>query len=70
MFPLGQNVVSGVVHWMVVRRGLTQQRNVVAKPKEIMIKEKIHLGLFQVPESVRQKVSCHLEYIKIYWYIG
>ena len=52
---LGQNVVSGVVHWMVVRLGLTQQHNVLVQPKQTMIKEEMYKGSSQAQEGARKK---------------
>ena len=54
MFPLGPNAVSGVVHWMIVKLGLTLH-NVLVQPKQTINKEEMFKGLYQVPEIVKKK---------------
>ena len=52
MFPHGLSVVSGVVHWMVVRLGLILLHNVLVQPKQTIKKEVKQLDLCQDQDDV------------------
>ena len=59
MFPLGLSVVSGVVHWMIVRLGLTLH-HVPVKPRLAMEEDEMHQVLCLDPENAKKTVSAYI----------